>query len=149
MSTIQELQANIVSLQATQDSAMQSYLVAKQAVDAAQQTYDNALQDSIAAGTLGTISSVTSLLVAERNAGIQAAATLIQTTPTTTLEQALAAWTTAATTATTLPSLLQDPNLLFNLYAQNLHQAGAIPDTTWESMATWIVATPLAEILAD
>ena len=149
MSTIQELQANIVSLQATQDSAMQSYLVAKQAVDAAQQTYDNALQESIAQGTLGTISSVTSLLVAERNAGIQAAATLIQANPTTTLEQALAAWTTAATAITTLPTLLQDPNLLFTLYAQNLNQAGAIPDTTWASVAAWIVATPLSEIMAD
>ena len=147
--SLQDLQTTMNNAQTAMITADQVHVDAINAYNTAASVYQDALQESIAQGTLGTISSVTSLLVAERNAGIQAAATLIQTTPTTTLEQALAAWTTAATTATTLPSLLQDPNLLFNLYAQNLHQAGAIPDTTWESMATWIVATPLAEILAD
>ena len=147
--SLQDLQTTMNNAQTAMITADQVHVDAINAYNTAASVYQDALQESIAQGTLGTISSVTSLLVAERNAGIQAAATLIQTTPTTTLEQALAAWTTAATTATTLPTLLQDPNLLFNLYAQNLHQAGAIPDTTWESMATWIVATPLAEILAD
>ena len=147
--SLQDLQTTMNNAQTAMITADQVHVDAINAYNTAASVYQDALQESIAQGTLGTISSVTSLLVAERNAGIQAAATLIQTTPTTTLEQALAAWTTAATTATTLPSLLQDPNLLFNLYAQNLHQAGAIPDTTWESMATWIVATPITEIMAD
>ena len=147
--SLQDLQTTMNNAQTAMITADQVHVDAINAYNTAASVYQDALQESIAQGTLGTISSVTSLLVAERNAGIQAAATLIQTTPTTTLEQALAAWTTAATTATTLPSLLQDPNLLFNLYAQNLHQAGAIPDTTWASVAAWIVATPLSEIMAD
>ena len=147
--SLQDLQTTMNNAQTAMITADQVHVDAINAYNTAASVYQDALQESIAQGPLGTISSVTSLLVAERNAGIQAAATLIQTTPTTTLEQALAAWTTAATTATTLPSLLQDPNLLFNLYAQNLHQAGAIPDTTWASVAAWIVATPITEIMAD
>ena len=147
--SLQDLQTTMNNAQTAMITADQVHVDAINAYNTAASVYQDALQESIAQGTLGTISSVTSLLVAERNAGIQAAATLIQTTPTTTLEQALAAWTTAATTATTLPTLLQDPNLLFTLYAQNLNQAGAIPDTTWASVAAWIVATPLSEIMAD
>jgi hypothetical protein len=156
MATIQELKAAVDAAQVASDAA-QSALTSAQlnrnaaasAYGAALNTYNAAVAAGVQAGTVGEISSVTALLLAERNAGIQAAASFIQANPTATQAQAITAWTTAALAATTLPALLQDPTQLFGIYALNLHNTGAIPDTTWASFAAWVVATPLATILAD
>ena len=156
MSTIQDLQTALTTAQtafsnasAALDTANTTRLTALQAMQAAQAAYDTAVAQGIQSGTVGIISSVTALLVTERNAGIQGAATCLKANPSATEADVMAAWAASGTAATSLPALLQDPTLLFSLYSQNLHTAGAIPDTTWASVAAWIVATPVAQILAD
>ena len=156
MSTIQDLQTTLTTAQtafqaasAALDTANTARLNALQTLQTAQSAYDTAVAQGIQSGTVGTISSVTALLVTERNAGIQGAATCLKANPSAAEADVMAAWTASGIAATSLPALLQDPTLLFSLYSQNLHAAGAIPDTTWASVAAWVVATPIEQILAD
>ena len=156
MATIQELKAAVDAAQTLLDTAQE---IARNAefnksilfcsYREALKNYNDAVAAGIQQGTVGSISSVSSLLLAERNAGIQGAAEFIKANPEGTQEQVIEAWTTSAKAATNLPALLQDPNVLFMLYATNLQQMGAITDTTWASVLNWIIATPLEVILAD
>ena len=156
MATIQELQIAMKTAEEVLTVASQTFNDASTARDMAAQTFNTATQAyndvvaiGIQSGTVGTISSVTLLEVAERNSGIQGASEYVKLNPTCAQEDAIAAWTSAATTSTGLPALIQDPNLLFILYTTNLQSAGIIPDKTWESLRSWIITTPIQEILAD
>ena len=149
MPTIQQLQDTLTAAQSAFTTAQSAATAAQQAVYDAQVALDTAVAAGLQSGSVGTISTVTQLLLTERDAGITAAITYIQANPSCALADAVTAWTTAALAATGLPSLLQDPNLLCTLYAGNLAKEGALPDTTWTSLAAWIVATPAATIAAD
>jgi len=165
MSALDDAIATLAAAKVTFDTANTARYNAQMASDAAatalsqaQTNFNSVLENALAAINTPEVvataqishSSVTALLLAERNAGIQGAATYIQANPTTeTQAGALAAWTSAALAATNLPALLQDPNVLFTLYATNLVNMKVIPDTSWASIVAWIVATPLATILAD
>jgi hypothetical protein len=147
--SLQELQTILNTAETAMNLADQAHSEAIQAYNLALANYNTALTQGIQSGTVGSISSVTTLLLTERNAGIQSVATFLKANPTATQAQVIANWTGAATVATGLPSLLQDPTQLCNIYTNNLHQLGAIPDTTWQSFINWIIATPIEEILAD
>lgn len=156
MATLQELQTALTNAETAFNTATETYLIAcqtrndtEQIFQTAKQAFNDAVAAGVQSGSVGSISSVSALLLAERNAGIQGAATFIQTNHEATQEQVIAAWTTSAKAVTNLPALLQDPNVLFMLYATNLQQMGAITDTTWASVQAWIIATPLEVILAD
>jgi len=149
MANLQTLKTNLDAAILEAAKMAEALGIASNAQNEAQQAYDIALAESIQSGTLGFVSSVSSLEIIERNAGIQGAATFIQANPTCTLDEAVQAWTTSAIAATELQVLIQNPNTLFQIYATNLHNAGVISDTTWESLRSWIIATPIAEILAD
>ena len=126
------------------------------ALAAAQTNFDSVLANQLAsintpdvvAAAQNTGSPVSALLVTERNAGIQGAATLIKSNPACTTEEVAVVWTAAALAATKLPALLQDPNVLFSLYGTNLVNMKLIPDASWESIKQWVIATPIEAILA-
>ena len=149
MPTIQDLQTALTTATTAFTAAQAAAVTAQQAVYEAQVALDTAIAQGLQSGAVGTLSSVTQILLTERDAGITAAIAYVQANPSCAQADAVAAWTTAALAATSLPSLLQDPNALCAIYAGNLAKEGAIPDTTWASLAAWIVATPAATIAAD
>lgn len=96
---------------------------------------------SSSAMTVGVKSSVTSRAELERTQGQSAAIDAIKANPQITVADACVAWRAGITlpTGRTLP--LHDPAALIEEYAANAQVAGAIPDATWESFRSFIVAT--------
>ena len=145
-------QTNLATAQAELTVAWNGYQTAQDNVTAAQAQLDSvqaALAEQVTNGKAGVYSSIDLLLQAERYAGKQAAIQYIQANPTTATQAgALAAWTAAGTAATTFATLLTDPNILLQVYANNLQSLGMAPDNSWASLQAWIAATPIAEIMA-
>lgn len=148
MASLQELKNTLDSSILSAAAAAEALGLASNAQNEAQVAYDIALAESITNGTLKVMSNVDALLLVERNAGIQGAATFIQNNPSATQAEVIAAWTTAALLATNRSTLLQDPSQLFDLYAEDLKAFGVISDLSWGAVQAWIIATPIAEILA-
>jgi len=110
-----------------------------------------ALAAQVAAGTARTVSILDNALLAERQAGKQAAILHIQATPSCPQADAVAAWTTAALASRPADRqwLLQDGNSLLDEFMANAAAAGYIATPTWPAFAAWIAATPLAVLMED
>jgi hypothetical protein len=129
---------------------------AANALGLAKTNYETALAEHVAsintpevvAAAKAATSTVTDLLLVERNAGIKGGAIFVKANPMASQNEVVAAWTDAAKAATNLPALLQDPHVLFMLYGANLKEKGYIPDPTWDSVVAWIINTPLEFILS-
>jgi hypothetical protein len=80
----------------------------------------------------------------ERNEGVTATLTAIRNNPSITVEQAIAAYTSAA--MATRPSdrqwLLMSPQSLLNEYIANLVTRGSITEPTFAAMVQWVLTTP-------
>lgn len=107
------------------------------------------LAAQIAQGQAGSYSSVDQLLRAERFAGKESSVDFVKASPTCSEAEASAAWTAAGISATGLQVLLVPAETYGAVYRQNLHAMGLIPDTTWESQRTWIVATDKTVIMGS
>ena len=146
-------QNNLANAQTQVIATWNAYQEAQQAVQVAQGQLGElqaALAEQVTNGKAGVYSSIDLLLQAERYAGKQAAIQYIQANPTTATQAgALAAWTTAGTAATTFATLIEDPNILLQVYSNNLQSLGLAPDNSWASLQAWIAATPIAEIMAE
>jgi len=100
--------------------------------------------------TVGVLSIIDTRSQTERAAGKAAAINFVKANPTCTEAQAIAAWTTGATSTfppgCTMP--VNNPAGLLEAYMNNAHAIGATPDTTWTSFVTLLINTPLATLLA-
>jgi len=100
--------------------------------------------------TVGILSIIDTRSQTERAAGKAAAINFVKANPTCTEAQAIAAWTTGATSTfppgCTMP--VNNPAGLLEAYMNNAHAIGATPDTTWASFVTLLINTPLATLLA-
>lgn len=94
------------------------------------------------AGDFGPYSSVDQLMRNERFAGKGASVDYVKANPTCSEADAIDAWTIAGIAATDLGTLIVPPETYGIIYRKNLHALGLVPDTTWESQRSWILATP-------
>jgi hypothetical protein len=141
---VDTLTAALATALSTYQSTERELAQAKIAMSAASDTLNAAMA---VGGTVGTYSSIDTILQTERFAGKGAAVAFIQANPSCAQADAEAAWTTAALAATGLPVLIVPVANYFTLFSDNLLAEKLVPDTTWASFAAWIVATPAAVIM--